>query len=115
MKSISERQREPQGASPQYIIAKRSNGSLELLRISLAAGEIALPVFSFEELAQEFLKYRALGSEWYIRKSYNGEMISLLLGPCTDVERILPNPLPDPLAAQGALLNSMDRERFMDF
>lgn len=88
---------------------------MELLRIPLRAGEKALPIFSFEELAQGFLKHRGLGPEWHIRESYNGEMISLLLGPCTDVERILPNPLPDPLAGQGALLNSMDRERFMDF
>jgi hypothetical protein len=115
MKSISERQRAPRRAPPQYVIARRSKGSLELLRIPLRAGEKALPIFSFEELAQGFLKHRGLGPEWHIRKSYNGEMISLLLGPCTDVERILPNPLPDPLAAQGALLNSMDRERFMDF
>jgi hypothetical protein len=115
MKSISEHQREPRRASPQYVIARCSKGSLELLRIPLRAGEKALPIFSFEELAQGFLKHRGLGPEWYIKKSYNGEMISLLLGPCTDVERILPNPLPDPLVAQGALLNSMDRKRFMDF
>ncbi len=78
-------------------------------------GERALPVFSLEELGRRFLEHRGLGSEWYVRKSYNGEMISLLLGPCADVESVLPNPLPDPLAAQDALLNSVDRKSFIGF
>ena len=104
-----------QFASPHYVIARCAIGCLELLRISLKTGERALPVFSLEELGRRFLEHRALGSEWYVRKSYNGEMISLLLGPCADVESVLPNPLPDPLAMQDALLNSVDRKRFIGF
>lgn len=83
--------------------------------ISVEAGEKALPVFSFEELAREFLEYRALEPAWHIRESYNGELISLLLGPWAGIERVLPNPLPNPLAAQDALLNSIDRESFIGF
>lgn len=113
--TVSQRQQDPRAASPQYLVARRSKGCLELLRIPLKADEKALPVFSFEELAQRFLEHRALGSEWRVRKSYNGEMISLLLGPYADVERILPNPLPDPLASQEALLNLVDRESFIGF
>ncbi|MDP8951713.1 MAG: hypothetical protein M3N18_05665 [Actinomycetota bacterium] len=74
-----------------------------------------MPVFSLEALAHEFLRYHALDPEWHVRESHNEEMISLLLGPCADVERILPNPLPDPLAAQDALLNLIDRESFIGF
>ena len=104
-----------QPAPPQYVIARHGEGSLELLRISLETGEKALLVFSFEELAQRFLEYHALGSGWHVRESYNGEIISLLLASYADVEKVLPNPLPDPLAAQDALLNSMDRKSFISF
>jgi hypothetical protein len=74
-----------------------------------------LPVFSFEQLARRFLRSGNFGPEWYVRESYNGELISLLLGLCADIEWILPNPLPEPLAAQDALLNLMDRESFVYF
>jgi hypothetical protein len=104
-----------QPTSAHYVIARHTTGSPELLHLSLKTGEKALPVFPLEELAQRFFEHRALGSEWHVRKSYNGEMISLLLGACSDVERVLPNPLPDPLAAQDALLNFMDRKSFIDF
>ena len=70
---------------------------------------------SGRHLAQRFLEHRSPGLGWYVRKSYAREMISLLLGPLADVEKVLPNPLPDPLAAQEALLNLMDRESFIGF
>ena len=98
----------------QYVIARHERGSLELLRISLEAGDKeALPVFSFEELAGEFLRSGNFGPEWYVRESYNGELISLLLGPFANVEWVLPNPLPKPLAAEDALVNLLDRRRFV--
>ena len=100
-------------ASPQYVIVRHRKGSLELLCISPETGEKTLPVFSLEELAQGFLEHRTLRSEWHVTKFPIGEMISLLLGPRMDMERVLPNPLPDPLAARDALLNSMDRESFV--
>jgi hypothetical protein len=101
-------------ATSQYVIARHEKGGLELLRISVEAGdEGALPVFSFEELAKEFLRCGNLGPEWYVRESYNGELISLLLGPFTDIEWVLPNPLPEPFAAEDALLNLLDRGSFV--
>jgi hypothetical protein len=101
-------------ATAQYVIARHEKEGLELLRVSLETGdEEALPVFSFEKLAREFLRSGNLGPEWYVRESYNGELVSLLLGPYADVEWILPNPLPEPLAAEDALLNLLDREHFV--
>ena len=98
----------------QYVISRQENGNPELLRISLEAGrEEALPVFSSERLARGFLRCRDLGSEWYVKESYNGELVSLLLGPYTGVGWILPNPLPEPLAAEDALLNLLDRGSFV--
>jgi hypothetical protein len=101
-------------ATPQYVISRREKGAPELLRISLRAGdEKALPVFSSEMLARVFLRSGELGPEWSVRESHNGELASLLLGPYTDVMWVLPNPLPEPLAAEDALLNLLDRGRFV--
>jgi hypothetical protein len=101
-------------ATLQYVIAQHEKKGLELLRVSLQAGdEEALPVFSFQKLAREFLRSGNLGPDWYVRESYNGELVSLLLGPYANVEWILPNPLPEPLAAEDALLNLLDRENFV--
>jgi hypothetical protein len=80
-----------------------------------AGAEEALPVFSSEILAQGFLLSGNLGPEWRVRESHNGELASLLLGPYTDVMWVLPNPLPEPLAAEDALLNLLDRGRFVSF
>jgi hypothetical protein len=101
-------------ATSQYVIARHEKEGLELLCVSLEVGdEEALPVFSSEKLAWEFLRSGNFGAEWYVRASYNGELVSLLLGPYADVAWILPNPLPEPLAAEDALLNLLDRENFL--
>ena len=98
----------------QYVIVQE-NGSLELLRIPLKAGdEEALPVFSLEEQAQEFLRASGLGPEWHVREFHNGELASLLFRLHTDVTWVLPNPLPEPLVAEDALLNLMDRGSFVN-
>ena len=91
---------------------RRDGGPPELMRISLQAGdEQVLPVFSFEMLTRGFVRCGDLGLEWRVRESHTGELVSLLLGPYADVMRILPNPLPKPLAAEDALLNLLLRGR----
>jgi hypothetical protein len=98
----------------QYVIARYKKEGLELLRVSLQTGDDeALPVFSYKKPAREFLRSGNFGAEWYVRESYNGELVSLLLGPYADVDWILPNPLPKPLAAEDALLNLLNRENFV--
>jgi hypothetical protein len=64
-------------------------------------------------LARAFLQSGDLGPEWHVKESYNGELASLLLGPYTNVMWVLPNPLPEPLAAEEALLNLLDRGSFI--
>jgi hypothetical protein len=82
----------------------------KLLRISLRAGdEKALSVLSSGMLARGFLRCGDLGPEWRVRESHSGELVSLLLGPYTDVISIRLNPLPGPLAAEDALRNLLLR------
>lgn len=102
-------------APPQYVVAWREKGGPELLHVSLGNEKNALPVFSFEELAQGFLRTSGLGPEWHVRELYNDELALLLLGVHKDVEWILPNPLPEPFAAAEALLNLVDRGSFVRF
>lgn len=103
-------------ATLQYVIAHHENKGLELLRVPLEAGDKkALPVFSFEESARKFLRHGNLGPEWYVRESSNGELSSLLLGLHADVCWVLPDPLPQPLAAEDALPNLVDRRSFVSF
>jgi hypothetical protein len=95
---------------PRYVISRRNGGAPKLLRISLRAGDKkALSVLSSEMLARGLLRCGDLGPEWRVRGSHSGEPVSLLLGPYTDVIRILPNPLPGLLAAEDALLNLLLR------
>lgn len=94
------------------MISRQEKGPRELLNIALGAGdEKVLPVFSSEMLARGFLRSGDLGPEWRVRESHNGELASLLLGPYTDVMWVLPNPLP----AEDALLNLLDRGSFVSF
>ena len=80
----------------QYVIVQE-NGSMELLRLSLRVGEEeALPEFSLEEQAREFLRVCDLGRDWHVREFLNGELASLLLRLHNDVAWVLPNPLPKP-------------------
>lgn len=101
------------GILSPYVIVSHKMCGLELLRISLKSGEEVLPVFSSSEAAQRFLSSGDLGESWRVRECSAGEMVSLLLGPCVNVERVLLNPLPEPLAAKDGLINSVYRESFI--
>jgi hypothetical protein len=113
--------REP--ALPYYVIARYEANGLELLQVSLKSGEDTLPVFSSEVVARDFLLSSALKQDdWYVRESYAGELVSLLLGLCAGVEWVRIDPLPGEQVAEanpaeiahwesfvGYLLGSKDR------
>jgi hypothetical protein len=95
-----------------WLIVKYRTGGMEVLRIKLASGEEALPVFSFEDEARMFFE---LGTSdgWRVRQTAAGELISILFGPCAGVRWVALDPLPGPDAAALADLVSMRREAFM--
>ncbi len=107
---------------PYYVIARYEANGLELLQVTLESGEETLPVFSSEVVAHDFLLSSALEQDWYVRESYAGELVSLLLGLCAGVEWVRIDPLPGEQAAEanpteiahwesfvGYLLGSKDR------
>jgi hypothetical protein len=98
------------------------SGSMEVLVLSLAGGEgVVLPVFSFEEEAELFVRLGAsfAGGGWLARETGAGELASLLLGPLSGVGRVALDPLPlDPLPGRLAEavvgLVSTDRASFIE-
>lgn len=96
-----------------WLIEKNANGPMELLIFELASGADVLPVFGFREEAELFLE---LGSckDWRIRESRAGEIISVLYGPCADVEGVALDPLPEMVAEKTVGLVCLSRQRFVD-
>jgi hypothetical protein len=75
-----------------WLIATRTPGRMEVLTIA-AAGEMVLPIFSFHEEGEFFLRLEAT-AEWWLRETSTGELISLLLGLCAQVDKVALDPLP---------------------
>lgn len=99
---------------PFWLIAEYRTGRLEVLRTSLASGEEALPVFSFEEEARMFLEFGALEGGWRVRVTTVGELISILSGPCAGVSRVSLDPLPGPFVEALTDLAGTGRDAFME-
>ena len=87
---------------------------MEVLRITLACGEEALPVFSFEDEAKMFLEFDALDGGWRVRVTAAGELVSVLFGPCAGVNWVALDPLPGQDAAALVGPVSMERRVFME-
>jgi hypothetical protein len=76
-----------------WLIATRAHGRIEVLTID-ADGETVLPVFSFQEDGEFFLSLEATEADWWPRETTTGELVSLLLGLCTRVDKVALDPLP---------------------
>jgi hypothetical protein len=100
---------------PYYVIARYGTKGLELLHIPLESGEETLPVFSSEVAARDLLIASALGQGWYVRESYAGELVSLLLGLCAGVEWVLVDPVLGEQAAEGNPAEIAHWENFVGY
>ncbi len=105
--------RSPPG-STYWLIEKNRNDPTGVLTVGLAGGEKALSVFSFREEAELFLRLGVPGGGWWVRESGAGELVSVLSGPCANVEKVALDPLPEMVAEKTVGLVSLGRERFMD-
>lgn len=94
-------------ALPYWLIARHDHRQMEVLTIDGDSRE-ALPVFSFEEEAREYLK-SVEGKGWSARRTGVGELISVLCGPCAGVKRVALDP-----SEELADLVSVSRREFMD-
>ena len=88
-------------------------GRLEPLCVRAGLSKV-LPVFSFEEEAEMFLHLGGYAdSGWRARESCAGELVSVLLGPCLDVEGVALDPLPEMLEDGTIGLVCVARRRFL--
>src|SRR5215210_7059912 len=79
---------------PLWLIANHENGRMNVFILGSDDDEKTLPVFSFEEEAEIFLRLGETGTGWRSRETTAGELISLLYGPCAGVKRVALDPLP---------------------
>ena len=98
----------------RWLIARDGNGRLEPLCVWAGAARV-LPVFSFEEEAQMFLRLGGYeGDEgWRARESCASELVSVLCGPCKDVKGVALDPLPEMLKDGTIGLVGVGRESFL--
>ena len=96
-----------------WIVVERSASAPKILGMGLAKREY-LPVFSFGEEAEMFLKLSGLEDGWEARKTRSGEVLSMLFGNLSSVERVALDPLPEFSADGMTSLVSVSRKRFMD-
>lgn len=98
---------------PYWLIAKYENDTLEILTIDLDGTREALPVFSFEEEAELFLRCEAPGKGWTVRETRIGELVSVLSGPCSGASMVALDPLPEIVSGGMVGLVSLDRTSFL--
>jgi hypothetical protein len=97
----------------RWMVARDGEGRLEPLCVRAGLSKV-LPVFSFEEEAEMFLHLGGYGdSEWRARESSAGELVSVLCGPCVDVEGVALDPLPEMLEDGTLGLVWVGRKRFL--
>jgi hypothetical protein len=82
--------------------------------LTLTAGdEIVLPVFSFQEEGELFLRLEATEADWCLRETTTGELVSLLLSLCAQVDKVALDPLPGLWERETLGLVSTDRRCFV--
>jgi hypothetical protein len=95
-----------------YLILRHGSNGLELPHIFSDSGEDALPVFSSEEAAQEFLSFCSLGEGWYIRGFSGGELVSVIFAFHMGMKGVLLDPYPGVLSGD-VMVSVVGRDAFM--
>ena len=92
---------------PFWLIARHDLGRLEALTTEFSDGRR-------EEEARLFLRL-GTHSGWRVRATGLGELVSVLYGPCREVELVALDPLPQREAETVNSLLCVNRERFVGF
>lgn len=97
-------------SSGYWLIVKNDNGPLEVLTVDLD-GRKTMPVFSFREEAEMYMRFE-VRSSWWVRKTSPGELASLLVGFYSCVEKVALDPLPEICDERMTPLVSVSRKNF---
>jgi hypothetical protein len=79
---------------PLWLITNHDDARMGVLTLGPGSDEEILPVFSFEEEAETFLRLGTAETGWRARRAAAGEFISLLYGACAEVKKVALDPLP---------------------
>ena len=97
-----------------WLVVRDGVGRMEPLTTELNYGRRALSVFSFGEEATLFLRLCARRG-WRVRATRIGKLLSVLTGPCREVELVALDPLPQKEAGALNGLLCLERQRFVGF
>lgn len=84
-----------------------------ILAIELVNGEKALALFSFEEEAELFFHCELSETNWQVRGTTTGELVSVLYGPCAGIRKVALDPLPRKVCEGTNGLLSWGRDDFV--
>ncbi len=88
------------GRRPRYwTLGREGSSHLEVFTIDQDGRGEALVVFGFEEEAELFLGLEEKCVGWQARETTTGELVSMLYGPCANVDRVMIDPLPQRIAS----------------
>jgi hypothetical protein len=96
---------------PFWLIVRQRTRGMEVLTIG--SYKEVLPVFSFNEEAEMFLRFGVSGTGWRVRESTCGELTSVLYASCRDVEHVALDPLPEIVAEGMVGFVSLSRKAFI--
>jgi hypothetical protein len=103
---------------PLWIIACCRNNRMQVLTIDPDCDGGFLPVFSFKDEADTFVCLweddQEMCRRWHSRQTTTGELVSVLLAPCADVQQVALDPLPLSLGRAMLPYISVARERFVE-
>jgi len=100
---------------PLWIITSDQNNRINALTLDPDGDGGVLAVFSFKEEAEDFLNLMEddQKSDWRSRQTTAGELVSILLGPCTGVRAVALDPVAVWFSRAMLRLVSVNRERFV--
>ncbi len=101
-------------AGTVYWLICEGTGPQGALVLDLAGLGRTLPVFSFPEEAEMFLRLDGLGGGWYVRAGATGDFFPRLFGPVADVESVIVDPLPGALGDGAGRPVGLGPGRFVD-
>jgi hypothetical protein len=105
------------GRRPRWTITSYQDNQMNTLTVDPDSDGGLVAVFSFEEEAETYLGL--LGDEekrgWCSRETTAGELISLLLAPCTRVRGVALDPLPLSYGRVMLPLVRVERDRFVQY
>ena len=101
-------------APTRWLIAREDNGRLDPLCIESSEARV-LPVFSYEEEAEMFLRLGGYACDdgWRARETSADELVCVLSGPCADARGVALDLLPGMLEDGTVGLVWVGRRRFL--